>query len=458
LEDDAKLNNRLSAGWDGWYGLQGWSVLHQPTLENGMSSPPSTFAARNGLIDRLRGTRRLTERLCASLQIEDYQLQSAEECSPPKWHLAHTTWFFETFILERCELKFQPHHPQYCYLYNSYYEAVGERWPRPARGLLSRPTVAEVYGYRKAIDERLAEVLTRVDERTWHEIAPIIELGINHEQQHQELLLTDLKHAFALNPLCPVYAPAPADVLVEDAPTLRWESYPAGLHRIGHESSDFAFDNESPAHQVYLRSFAIASRLVTVGEYHAFIEAGGYERPEFWLSDGWAACKQHGWTTPLYWQSREGEPSAYTLSGRRCLDRNEPVCHVSFYEADAFARWAGARLPTEAEWEIAARDRTIAGNFLESERYHPAPAASSSQFYGDVWEWTGSPYMAYPGYRPLSGALGEYNGKFMCNKMVLRGGSCATPADHIRPTYRNFFPPDARWQFTGIRLAKDEQS
>jgi ergothioneine biosynthesis protein EgtB len=286
------------------------------------------------------------------------------------------------------------------------------------------------------------------------QLAPLIELGLNHEQQHQELLLTDLKHAFGLNPLRPVYADDPFPAFMGESTPLRWEEYPAGVREVGHAGARFAFDNELPRHRQYVAAFAVASRPVTIGEFLAFIEDGGYERPQLWLSDGWTARQRHAWTAPLYWERDDGW-GQFTLHGFRPLDPAEPVCHVSYYEADAFARWAGARLPTEFEWEGAVDSRPMVGNFLDAARFHPAADPGAGQWYGDVWEWTASPYTAYPGYRPAAGALGEYNGKFMCNQLVLRGGSCATPEGHIRPTYRNFFPPDARWQFSGLRLARD---
>ncbi|MDB5309203.1 MAG: ergothioneine biosynthesis protein EgtB [Gemmataceae bacterium] len=415
-----------------------------------------TAVNAGSFVARYRDVRRLTGRLCEPLEIDDYGLQSMPDCSPPKWHLAHTTWFFETFVLADHEPDFRPHHPLFRSLFNSYYETVGDRWPRPARGLLSRPTVADVYTYRRAVDERMTGLIERVDGRTLGAIAPLVELGLNHEQQHQELLLTDLKHALGLNPLRPAYivAPAGGDPAGGVLP-LRWEEHPAGVRWIGHAGEGFAFDNESPRHRVFVDGFGIASRPATAGEFLAFVEDGGYDRPTLWLSDGWAARQQKGWTAPLYWEQTPDSWSVFTLSGPRPLDPAEPVCHVSYYEADAFARWAGARLPTETEWEVAAEPREAAGNFLDSGRFHPAPDTGAGQFFGDVWEWTASPYTAYPGYRPAVGALGEYNGKFMCNQMVLRGGSCATPAGHVRPTYRNFFPPDARWQFSGLRLARD---
>jgi ergothioneine biosynthesis protein EgtB len=404
---------------------------------------------------RYRTIRAQTERLVAPLAIEDYGLQSMPDCSPPKWHLAHTTWFYETFVLG----DETPFHPQYKYLFNSYYESVGQRWPRPLRGLLSRPTVQEVMAYRRDVDERLR---ARLERGLSTEQAQVLELGLNHEQQHQELLLTDLKHAFAMNPLFPVYQPWPTKETPQRpsaTPRLQWQEYPAGVREIGFAGTSFSFDNETPRHRVYLQAFAIASRPVTVGEYLEFMQAGGYERPEFWLSDGWACRQKHGWTAPLYWLSEADGWQVYTLGGVRPLDPHEPVCHVSFYEAAAYAQWAGARLPREEEWETAAASHfgpgQPLGNTLESGRYHPAVDPGHGQWRGDVWEWTASPYVAYPGFRPLPGGLGEYNGKFMCNQMVLRGGSCATPAEHVRETYRNFFPPEARWQFSGFRLAKE---
>jgi len=402
------------------------------------------------LADRYRAIRSATVELCAPLEIEDYQLQSMPEASPPKWHLAHTTWFFERFVLAGVVPDFRPHHPEFDFLFNSYYDSVGERHPRGARGLLSRPTVAEVLRYRREIDEQMLALVDRLTP----ELAGLVELGLNHEQQHQELLLTDLKHAFGLNPLQPAYA---AGVPVESSipSPLRWKSFPAGVQSLGHDGVGFAFDNELPRHRIFLEAFEIASRLVTAGEYLAFIDDGGYRRPQFWLADGWGECLRHGWQAPLYWSKNPGGWRVFTLRGAVELDPYRPVCHVSFYEADAFARWADARLPTEGEWESASFGREVACNFAESAEFHPVADSGHGQYFGDAWEWTASPYVAYPGYRPASGAVGEYNGKFMCNQMILRGGSCATPTGHIRPTYRNFFPPDARWQFSGLRLARD---
>jgi len=414
----------------------------------------AAFVARTALAARYRATRKRTEWLCAPLEPEDYQLQSMPDCSPPKWHLAHTAWFFETFVLAPHASHFRPFHPQFCYLFNSYYDAVGDRWPRPARGLLSRPTVSAVYAYRRAVDERMLELLETADDSSFEALVPIVELGLNHEEQHQELLLTDLKHAFGLNPLGPSYAP-PTDTQPAALTPLVWEQHAAGVRWLGHAGPGFAFDNEGPRHRSFVAAFEITSRPVSCGEFLRFVEDGGYARPHWWLSEGWAARQRNGWSAPLHWH-RDGPDSpwrVFTLRGDRPLDAAEPVCHVGYYEADAYARWAGARLPTEMEWEVAAEPRPASGHFLDSGGFHPANSGGS--FYGDVWVWTASPYVAYPGYRPASGALGEYNGKFMCNQMVLRGGSCATPAGHVRPTYRNFFPPDARWQFSGLRLAKD---
>ena len=409
------------------------------------------------LAARYAEIRRLTEALCAPLAVEDYVIQSMPDASPAKWHLAHTSWFFETFVLAPAVPGYRAFHPRYAFLFNSYYNSVGARSPRPERGLLSRPTVTEVYDYRRHVDDEMLRLLTRPLEGGRPSALPVVELGLNHEQQHQELLLTDIKHAFSRNPLGPVYRECGGDRSGE-VPPLRWLEHPAGLRRVGHDGAGFAFDNEGPRHRVFLEGFRLASRLVTNREYLAFLDDGGYDRPEFWLSDGWNARCARDWAVPLYWEKQGGGWAVMTLAGVRALNEDEPVCHVSYYEADAFARWAGARLPTEAEWEAAAADVPADGNFLESGRLHPAPPAgpgAPAQLFGDVWEWTRSPYVPYPGYRPAGGALGEYNGKFMCNQLVLRGGSCATPRSHIRRTYRNFFPPEARWQFSGIRLATD---
>jgi ergothioneine biosynthesis protein EgtB len=411
------------------------------------------------LAAQYRDVRRVTHALCEPLESEDYVLQSMPDASPVKWHLAHTSWFFETFVLAACVPNYRPFRHEYSYLFNSYYNAIGERIARPRRGLLSRPTVREVYEYRDAVDFQMTRLLEGGDADRIRAQAPTIVLGLNHEQQHQELILTDIKHAFANNPIRPAYRELkPTDEGDVGAP--RWEFYDGGIHELGYAGDGFAFDNELPRHRAYAVPFELASRLVTNSEFRAFVEDGGYRRANLWLSDGWNTRSAQAWDAPLYWERHDDGWRTMTLAGMIPVVDSEPVCHVSFYEADAYARWAGARLPTELEWEVAAQACPIAGNFLDEGRYHPLPVSGDSgaapaQLFGDVWEWTASPYVPYPKYRPAPGALGEYNGKFMCNQMVLRGGSCATPRSHIRPTYRNFFPPDARWQFAGIRLARD---
>jgi ergothioneine biosynthesis protein EgtB len=421
-----------------------------------MSEPARTPAP--DLAARYAAVRAASERLAEPLSPEDATAQSMPDASPVKWHLAHTSWFFETFVLEAALAGYRPLEPAYRVLFNSYYHSVGEQYARPERGLVTRPGLAEVRAYRRHVDEKMLALLAR------GALAPaqlgVVELGIQHEQQHQELILTDLKHLLAKNPLHPVYRPAAAARGGPRAPALAWHAYPAGLREIGHAGPGFAFDNEMPRHRVFVHAFALASRAVTNAEYQAFMAERGYERPELWLSDGFACARREGWRAPLYWTLRDGERLEFTLSGLRAVEPDEPVAHVSAYEADAYARWAGARLPSEAEWEVAAAGQPVAGNFVESGRLQPAPAPASeggpAQLFGDVWEWTASAYAAYPGYRPPAGALGEYNGKFMANQLVLRGGSCATPASHVRASYRNFFYPDARWQWSGIRLARDE--
>jgi ergothioneine biosynthesis protein EgtB len=422
-------------------------------------------------VDRYRQIRARTVSLAAPLTPEDAVVQSMPDVSPTKWHLAHTTWFFETFLLRPHAPDYLELHPHYGYLFNSYYEAVGPRHERQARGLLTRPTLEEVRRYREHVDRHVVELLESLQpERADLPIlAPVLELGLQHEQQHQELILTDIKHVFAGNPMRPAYT-APEVRPLRKLGRMGWIAHPGGLLSIGQDGDGFAFDNESPRHQVWLDPFELASRPVTNGEYLAFMDDGGYARPELWLADGWAAAQAQGWTAPLYWERQDGpgrrgaeRTSGHwwqmTLSGMRELAYDEPVCHLSFYEADAYARWAGCRLPREEEWEVAAAPLPVEGNLLESGRLHPTPARGRTgsglhQMFGDVWEWTASPYVGYPGFRPAAGALGEYNGKFMCNQMVLRGGSCATPAAHVRASYRNFFPPSARWQFTGLRLAR----
>ncbi|MBI2823330.1 MAG: ergothioneine biosynthesis protein EgtB [Planctomycetia bacterium] len=416
----------------------------------------------SNLTERYLKTRRLTEHLCEPLEVEDFVVQSMPDASPTRWHLAHTTWFFETFVLARWEAGYRPFSGDYQVLFNSYYNSVGEPFPRSRRGLLTRPTVAEVFEYRHAVDERMARLLGAREGGGSEEIARVVELGINHEQQHQELILTDIKHAFSCNPLWPAYRPRPDGATAITVKASGWTAKGGGVVEIGHAGHAFAFDNEHPRHRVFLQPFDIQDRLVTAGEFLEFIGDGGYRRPELWLSLGWSTVREQNWTAPLYWVERDGAWHQFSLGGLRPLDVAEPVCHVSFFEADAFARWRGARLPTEAEWEHAAAGVALSGSFVESERYRPRPVdgtgAGLAQMYGELWQWTASPYTPYPGYVVPEGALGEYNGKFMCNQYVLRGGSCATPAGHVRATYRNFFPPEARWQFTGIRLARDAQN
>ncbi len=410
---------------------------------------------RDARSQRYLAVRAASRALAAPLSAEDCALQSMPDASPVKWHLAHTTWFFETFLLAPHASGYRVFDPAYGFLYNSYYEAIGARHPRPERGLLSRPALDEILAYRQHVDEAMLSLQERED------LFPPIELGLHHEQQHQELVLTDLKHLLSRNPLRPAYEkPWP---LASIEPRRRgWVAHAAGQYEIGHAGAGFAFDNEGPRHPVWLGGFKIATHPVTHGDWVEFIEDGGYERPELWLAAGWDVVRARGWQAPLYWEKHDGRWHTFTLHGMMPVDPLTPACHVSFYEAEAFARWANERLPTEFEWEVAARESPLEGNFVESGTLHPLPLRKAparggmpAQLFGDVWEWTRSDYGPYPGYRPAEGAVGEYNGKFMSGQYVLRGGSCATPASHIRATYRNFFPPDARWQFSGLRLARD---
>ncbi len=404
-----------------------------------------------------QGVRRATEALCGPLETEDYVIQTAPEASPAKWHLAHVSWFFETFLLGTYLPGYRPFHPDYVRLFNSYYQQVGDPWPRAERGFLSRPTVGEVYRYRAHVDAGMMALLEQVGEDRRGEVLHRLTIGLNHEQQHQELLLTDLKLNLSANPLRPPYRDDLPEPPRRPAPPLGWVDFPGDAYEIGHRGGGFAFDNESPRHRVWLQPFRLATRPVTNGEYMAFM-ADGYRDPALWLSDGWAAVGRLGWDAPLYWERIDGEWWHYTLAGMRRPDPDAPVCHLSHYEAQAYAAWAGARLPTEAEWEVAAAGLPVAGNLRELGYLQPVPTTPGEgllQIYGDVWEHTASAYQPYPGYRPDPGALGEYNGKFMCNQYVLRGGSCVTPAEHIRAGYRNFFYPHERWQFQGLRLAKD---
>jgi ergothioneine biosynthesis protein EgtB len=446
-------------------------------LGENRSRQPGSRTGAEQLLERYRAVRDFTTHLCRDLEPEDCVVQSMPDVSPTKWHLAHTSWFFETFVVKVWMPRYRPEVPQYAYLFNSYYNAAGDMHRRDLRGLISRPTVAETYRFRDSIDQSVAQLLADADEALLAEIEPILILGLNHEQQHQELLLTDIKHVLAQNPLYPVFAQAriadpghggsdakhrPGSATPATAPQ-RFVEFEEAIVSIGHDGIEFSYDNEGPRHRALVPAFSLSNRLITNGEYLEFMEAGGYTRPEFWLSLGWTTVNESAsgrWPAPLYWIERDGAWWNFTLSGFHPVDESEPVTHVSYFEADAYANWAGARLPTEFEWERAAMGLPITGNFVDDERFHPAPALPSAngalqQIYGDAWEWTRSGYLPYPGYRAGPGALGEYNGKFMCNQMVLRGGSCATSRDHIRLTYRNFFQPEKRWQFTGIRLARD---
>ena len=425
------------------------------------------------LRDCFHQIRKFTDSLHAGLEPEDCVVQSMPDVSPTKWHLAHTTWFFETFILKKFVPGYRAEIPEYAYLFNSYYNAAGDMHRRDLRGLISRPTLSQALRYRASIDSHIDDLLSNPDENLVDGIEPILILGFHHEQQHQELLVTDIKHVFAQNPLYPVFRPGRDGALRRpDAAARRpyqFIDFERTTAEIGHDGDGFAYDNEGPRHQALVPAFSLATRPVTNGEYIAFIEDNGYSRPEFWLSLGWMTVNEQRWNAPLYWTKRDGAWWNFTLSGLRRVNESEPVTHVSYFEADAYANWAGARLPTEFEWERAALSRPIEGNFVETELFHPVSVAVASavsaekpeqhqhlvQMFGDVWEWTRSAYSPYPGYRAAPGALGEYNGKFMCNQYVLRGGSCATSRTHIRRTYRNFFQPEKRWQFTGIRLARD---
>ena len=404
-------------------------------------------------------TRNQTLAFTSGLSDADATVQSMEDASPAKWHLAHTTWFFETFLLEPHHSGYRSFDPAYCYLFNSYYEEVGARHPRPRRGMLTRPSLQEIRAYRDHVDRAMADLL---ETDPAPEILDLVELGLHHEQQHQELLLTDILHLFAQNPLRPAFHP-PEPLAVEEgtAAALDWKSYPAAMAAIGHEGAGFAFDCEGPRHEAIVRPFKLACRPVLNGEWLEFMADGGYRTPTLWLSDGWTTVNERGWNAPLYWEQRDGQWQVMTLRGLQPVDPAAPVCHVSYFEADAFARWMDKRLPSEVEWEHAAADVTLEGNFADSGRLRPKPPLSRQDgtglqgLFGDVWEWTQSPYTAYPRFKAAVGAVGEYNGKFMNGQYVLRGGSCATPGGHIRKTYRNFFQPDKRWQFSGLRLADD---
>jgi ergothioneine biosynthesis protein EgtB len=413
------------------------------------------FLAPARVASRFEQTRGRTLELIEGLSAEDMLVQSMPDASPGKWHLAHTSWFFEHFVLGR-DPGYKPRDPAWHYLFNSYYQSIGPMHARPQRGLVTRPALAEVLSYRERVTDAVCEMLgSAVDP----ELAGLVELGIQHEQQHQELLLTDIKHAFWCNPLQPAYRISlNAGLGVKSNPvTLRFIAGREGIAEIGHRGEGFAFDSETPRHRTLLQPHALANRLVTNAEYLAFVREGGYRESRLWLSDGWSTVQCEGWQHPIYWQ--DDLATEFTLNGVQDIHPNDPVSHLSYFEAEAFARWAGARLPTEAEWESAAQALPVEGNLQADERLHPTAANAGEgllQMFGDVWEWTASPYISYPGYRPLPGSLGEYNGKFMNGQWILRGGSCATPRDHVRASYRNFFPPHARWQFAGLRLGQDQ--
>jgi ergothioneine biosynthesis protein EgtB len=411
--------------------------------------------ATSSFADRYHTVRSATERLCLPLHTEDYVVSSMPDVSPTKWHLAHTSWFFETFVLAPFHRDYRALNPKYAFLFNSYYVQAGERHCRAQRGLVTRPTVAEVYEYRAYVDAHMQQLIADIGDDANHPASAVLELGLHHEQQHQELLVTDIKNVFWMNPMRPAYRP---ETRIASRPAAQgWTIIDAGVRDIGYNGDGFHFDNEAPQHREYVQHSALAHRLTTNGEYADFIADGGYRRAELWLSAGWATVREHSWRAPLYWESVDDSWQEFTLAGSAPVDVHAPVTHISYFEADAYARWAGMRLPTEAEWEVVARTQPVAGRFVDADLLQPHSdgVTGMQQVFGDVWQWTQSPYTAYPGYRAGPGALGEYNGKWMSDQWVLRGASCATPASHARATYRNFFPSDARWQFTGIRLAHD---
>ncbi len=417
-----------------------------------------TDGRENGaLLTQYEGSRANSMKLAGYFSPEDWMLQSMEEASPIKWNLAHTSWFYETFVLKPLLAGYRSYHPLFNYLFNSYYQQVGDMQPRPTRGILSRPSAEDVVAYREHVDAGMRRLIEGATGDEIRALRLLIDMGCAHEEQHQELLLTDIKHAFSKNPTAPaVFRDRPRGA--SEGSGVDWISFEGGLVEIGADGGSFAFDNEGPRHKVYLASYGLADRPVTNAEYIAFIEAGGYDEPSIWLADGWAAVQSEGWRAPIYWRRRDGVWREYTLFGERDLDPAAPVCHLSYYEASAYAEWTSYRLPTEFEWEHASAALPVEGDFLRNAEFAaPAPAAGPGlqAMFGGVWEWTASPYVAYPGYRTPEGAIGEYNGKFMSSQMVLRGGSCATPEGHMRRTYRNFFPPHARWQFAGLRLARD---
>jgi ergothioneine biosynthesis protein EgtB len=435
-------------------------MLPSPTAQ---PQPQKSREQRNDLHDRLRASRQQSLDLAAPLSDEDQTVQAMEDASPTKWHLAHTTWFYETFLLRAHLPDYQPFSDDFDYCFNSYYEAKGERHPRPYRGLLTRPSAAEVRDYRAHVDANLDRLFNEGLTRDASDpIGELVELGINHEQQHQELLLTDILSLFAVNPLRPAYRrPQARPEEVKAEAQLEWIAFDGGIKTVGHDGQGFSYDNEGPRHDVLLQPFRLASRCVTNGDWLAFMQAGGYRDPLLWLADGWTTVKTQNWNAPHYWEERDGVWHQMTLDGLIPIDPRAPVSHVSYFEANAFAHWAGKRLPTEFEWEVASDGYAVEGNDLSTGALRPRPATATgnegrlAQMFGDVWEWTASAYQPYPGYRAAPGAVGEYNGKFMVSQQVLRGGSCATAGGHVRATYRNFFFPHQRWQFTGLRLAED---
>jgi len=464
--------SRLAASFDS---ARSTSIATEEPVFSAAEFSVPRFPTPAEALDSFLRVRQFSKQITRSLEPEDCVIQSMPDASPIRWHLAHTTWFFETFVLRSAVPSYRPPNEQFALLFNSYYNSVGDQFPRDQRGLLSRPTMREVWDYRHHVEAAIEAWLQRVSEKDWQPLAETFQIGIQHEQQHQELMLTDVKHMFSCNPLAPVVftdGESAATHLTCHSLPADFLSHPGGIVEIGHEGSGFSYDNETPRHAVLLQPFELALRPVTNGEFLEFIEAGGYRQSEHWLSAGWAAVNSQNWTAPLYWMRRDDQWCQYSLYGIQPLNLNESVCHLSYFEADAFARWAGARLPTEAEWEVVAAsawdDPGAGGQFAEQTAgadddaadgatvlsASPTTTAGPQQLFGGVWEWTASQYVGYPGYRPPPGAIGEYNGKFMCNQFVLRGGSLATPQSHIRPTYRNFFPPDARWQFSGLRLAR----
>lgn len=432
------------------------TVTHRDQTSNLIQRDEFRFT-KDQLISRFKKVRAFTETITDPLEIEDFVIQVTENASPAKWHLAHTTWFFETFLLEKELEDYDPIHPQYSYLFNSYYLQTGVPHCRARRGNISRPTVKQVFEYRESIDSHIEKLIKNATDEQFEKWGPIIEIGIHHEQQHQELLMTDLKYMFSQNPLDIAYKEVERPH-VKSVPELSWTSFGEGVYEVGHEGNDFGYDNEFPRHKTYIHDFELANRLVTNAEFIEFIESGAYKEPKWWLDEGFSTVRDDGWNAPLYWEKKNGEWWQFTLSGMRKVDPNEPVTHVSYFEADAYARWKGHRLPTEQEWEVSAQNTDISGSFTDQGYLHPIAQQNAEddlqQMFGEVWQWTQSSYAPYPGYKPLPGALGEYNGKFMCNQYVLRGGSCATSRSHFRKSYRNFFHANERWQFNGIRLAR----